>query len=42
MNPQQVEDELGRRVKGQIGEYLSGALKFTFRLFGGRSTHDHN
>ena len=42
MNPQQIEDSLGRRIKGQIDGYLSGALRFTFRLFGGKSTHDHN
>ena len=35
MNPQQVEDALGWRIKGQIDGYLSGALRRTFRLFGG-------
>jgi hypothetical protein len=35
MNPQQVEDALGWRIRGQIDGYLSGALRRTFRLFGG-------
>ena len=35
MNPQQVEDALGWRIRGQIDGYLSGALRRTSRLFGG-------
>lgn len=35
MNPQQVENALGWRIRGQIDGYLVGALRRTSRLFGG-------